>query len=49
VQALLVLITTCVDSLAITILRIDDMIKMQQNEKQGNAYEEALKSGSLNG
>eukprot|EP00729_Bicosta_minor_P006662 gene6662-8520_t len=34
---------------AITILRIDDMIKMQQQQEQGNAYEEALRSGSING
>lgn len=34
---------------AITILRIDDMIKMQQQKAQGNAYEEALRSGSING
>jgi len=34
---------------AITILRIDDMIKMQQAQEQGNAYEEALRSGSING
>ena len=34
---------------AITILRIDDMIKMQQEQEQGNAYEEAVRSGSING
>lgn len=34
---------------AITILRIDDMIKMQQQKAQGNAYEEAIRSGSING
>jgi T-complex protein 1 subunit alpha len=34
---------------AITILRIDDMIKMQQQQEQGNGYEEALRSGSING
>ena len=35
---------------AITILRIDDMIKMQQEDKnQPNAYNEALRSGSIEG
>jgi len=34
---------------AITILRIDDMIKMAQQQEQGNGYEEALRSGSING
>lgn len=35
---------------AITILRIDDMIKMQQEDKnQKSAYQQALESGSLNG
>jgi len=34
---------------AITILRIDDMIKMEAEKEQGNAYEEALRSGSING
>jgi len=33
---------------AITILRIDDMIKMQQQQEGGNAYEQALRDGSLN-
>jgi len=35
---------------AITILRIDDMIKMQQeNKNQKSAYQQALESGSLDG
>lgn len=35
---------------AITILRIDDMIKMQQEDKnQKSAYQQALENGSLNG
>lgn len=35
---------------AITILRIDDMIKMQQEDKnQKSAYQHALENGSLNG
>jgi len=34
---------------AITILRIDDMIKMVQQEEEKNAYAEAVKSGAING
>ena len=34
---------------AITILRIDDMIKMQQDQKQENGYEKAMREGTLNG
>jgi T-complex protein 1 subunit alpha len=34
---------------AITILRIDDMIKMTPVQEQGNAYEKAVQNGSLNG
>lgn len=34
---------------AITILRIDDHIKMDRQQEQGNAYEEAVRSGSING
>lgn len=34
---------------AITILRIDDMIKMQQQEKGENGYQKALRDGTLNG
>jgi len=34
---------------AITILRIDDMVKMTQAQEGGNAYEEAIRSGSING
>ncbi|XP_060587689.1 T-complex protein 1 subunit alpha-like [Ruditapes philippinarum] len=32
---------------AITILRIDDMIKLAQEQKQGSAYQQALRSGQL--
>lgn len=34
---------------AITILRIDDMIKMVPEQEGGNAYEQALRDGTLNG
>ena len=34
---------------AITILRIDDMIKLQAPEKQGKSYSEAVRSGALDG
>lgn len=32
---------------AITILRIDDMIKLAPEQKDGNSYEKALRSGQL--
>lgn len=32
---------------AITILRIDDMIKLAPEQKQGSAYQDALRSGQL--
>jgi len=34
---------------AITILRIDDMIKMQQQQEGENPYQKALREGTLNG
>jgi hypothetical protein len=34
---------------AITILRIDDMIKMQQQKEGENQYEKAMRDGTLNG
>jgi len=34
---------------AITILRIDDMIRMQKQEEQESAYQKAYRSGALNG
>lgn len=34
---------------AITILRIDDLIKLEPEKGEENAYQQALQSGSLNG
>ena len=34
---------------AITILRIDDMIKLHPEEKQGKSYQDACNAGELDG